>query len=679
MYMDASKLLTGIAKVHAVVVLYNYYHRRKHPHLEYMSSEAFCKMAAVFRPVLLQYLKEPNEIEQCDASQQTSLVKRVIMNACGLCTNLDVLPASSSIEKWPIGEVVIFLVDSDRKMCYLQHSEITQGVWSLIEKAAHDSHHSLGCQLGEVKDIEIVFEKLAFSAVEEATGFKQNAVMIVERHVVYSLRKERTAARFYIMRCFSENSDLVTLPIEDAINSLQGPLLQKISSVWTTTPVVEYFHMLPFSDIVADWFSRGEDEGFVEKKEAASMAVGVGESIRTEEVEDQMTMEAADIGNERPDVASGGNKRVQRQEPKVHRKTASFSRGRGRKHVPSKPKGGQSWAIEVIGCGNESSHVVADGNKRVSGGQEEAKVHRETVTSDHCRSREHFASKSTGNDQSCDDLNDRHSPNHGFLRNSPNTVQKDSHPDRKKNGFELGSDSKVIQRSADHRENGTQKRKSIPDEPQTGADKLRSVHNHNSIAVDAHNSNLDLDKFQTVILSKSKLLSETALRVLSCKRDKLILQQRNIEDEIARCDKSIHNILRGGEDDWELKLESIIECCNDVYPRRASIETTSQQSPDNSACQSYKRLKLSEPLPCRKSSCQKLDDICYENNWVLPTYRVSSSKGGFKAEAKLTERELEYTTCGEEKPNPEEARDSAAACLLAKLHSSPSLIHNLFN
>jgi len=51
--------------------------------------------------------------------------------------------------------------------------------------------------------------------------------------------------------------------------------------------------------------------------------------------------------------------------------------------------------------------------------------------------------------------------------------------------------------------------------------------------------------------------------------------------------------------DWELQLETVLECCNETYPRR-----NLQESLDKSACQSNKRLKLSETLPSTKSLCQ---------------------------------------------------------------------------
>lgn len=38
--------------------------------------------------------------------------------------------------------------------------------------------------------------------------------------------------------------------------SLQGPLLRKSSGRWTVTPVVEYFHILPYVGIFSEWICR---------------------------------------------------------------------------------------------------------------------------------------------------------------------------------------------------------------------------------------------------------------------------------------------------------------------------------------------------------------------------------------------------------------------------------------
>lgn len=52
------------------------------------------------------------------------------------------------------------------------------------------------------------------------------------------------------------------------------------------------------------------------------------------------------------------------------------------------------------------------------------------------------------------------------------------------------------------------------------------------------------------------------------------------------------------EGDLELQVETVLECCNDAYPRRIL-----EESPDKSACLSNKRAKIGEPLPS-KSLCQ---------------------------------------------------------------------------
>lgn len=40
------------------------------------------------------------------------------------------------------------------------------------------------------------------------------------------------------------------------MNRLQGPLVQKVSDGWVVTEVVEYLNLLPYADILLDWFSR---------------------------------------------------------------------------------------------------------------------------------------------------------------------------------------------------------------------------------------------------------------------------------------------------------------------------------------------------------------------------------------------------------------------------------------
>ncbi|KAJ4895341.1 Uncharacterized protein Rs2_22135 [Raphanus sativus] len=563
----------SVAKqVHAVVLLYNYYHRREHPHLECLSLESFRSLTTGMRPALLPHFKESGEDGVLE--QQTVLLEKVIVDACSLSMSLDMCSDFSSLKKWPIKKVAILLVDSKKTCCYLQHSSITQGVWSLLEKTV----------AAQGQNEEAIFQKVAFAAIKEATGINHKDVVILERHLVHSLSEEKTTAKFYIMKCTSQDNFSGEFPVEEALKCMQGPLFEKGFSVseWSTSFVVEYFHVLPYASLITDWFSRGEDTEFVIDKEAEAVCDEIESNGKANEPDNFDTPGRGDNAKRSNDT-NARKDAAQRSSPKARKKVAPrfYSRNLRGRTVP---------AVEP-----EVETVVA------------------------------LKANDADNDMSpC----------------------KGSYSNGERGGGEVGSGSNY------QRERDNQRKKAV-------TDKLKSIlklNNNNASPVSAHD--LNLEELQSTLLSRATSLSETALKVLHCKRDKLTLQQRDIEDEIAECDKRIKNV-RGN---WELQLETILECCNEAYPRRRIL----QESHDNSACQSNKRLKLSEPLPSSKSMCQKLDDLCLENNWVLPNYHVSSTDGGFEAEVRIKETNFAHTICGDEKSDAEEARESAAACLLTR-------------
>ncbi|TKY48338.1 hypothetical protein E2542_SST25754 [Spatholobus suberectus] len=184
-------------------------------------------------------------------------------------------------------------------------------------------------------------------------------------------------------------------------------------------------------------------------------------------------------------------------------------------------------------------------------------------------------------------------------------------------------------------------------------------------ALIANNPNSDLEKLQILIASKGKTLSQTALNALMRKRNALALQQRMIEDEIALCDKKIQRMLTSGEDDLELKIESIIEGCNDTWVRNQG--SMCQHLEDQPLTPYNKRRRLTEAVLIMQSPCQEVDDICHENNWLLPIYHVSQSDGGFQANVAVKGLDFECSCGGNLCSYPHEARDSAAAQMLANL------------
>ncbi|KAL5071603.1 hypothetical protein RYX36_022490 [Vicia faba] len=59
------------------------------------------------------------------------------------------------------------------------------------------------------------------------------------------------------MRCSQLTDEgFIQVPMRDLIQSFRGPLVKRSSSSWTDTPVVQYFHVLPYSEIISEWFSR---------------------------------------------------------------------------------------------------------------------------------------------------------------------------------------------------------------------------------------------------------------------------------------------------------------------------------------------------------------------------------------------------------------------------------------
>ncbi|XVF29265.1 hypothetical protein REPUB_Repub15cG0106100 [Reevesia pubescens] len=266
-------------QVHAVVLLYNYYHRKRHPHLEYLGFEPFCKLALVLKPNLKSYLKlmlRTDDTEFSDLEKQLSLTEKAIKDACDISTSLDASRNIPSTKGMPVSKVAVLLIDPTKENCFLQDDSITKGVRSLIEKDVNESCCSSESSIeakhmnkrkripnkhlrDELGADECHFQQFAFSAVKEATndGISQSDLIIIESHDVCSLSKEKSATRFYIMQCIHAEKKIARwIPIKDVINSLQGPLVLKSSFEWMHSSVVEYFHLLPYARIISQWFSR---------------------------------------------------------------------------------------------------------------------------------------------------------------------------------------------------------------------------------------------------------------------------------------------------------------------------------------------------------------------------------------------------------------------------------------
>ncbi|CAH9101323.1 unnamed protein product [Cuscuta europaea] len=255
----------SVAKqLHAVVLLYNYYHRKQFPQEEHLDFEAFCKLAVTLRPVLAWHLnsKPPSNSEELDDREKNlSIVERSIQDACNLSLILDASKTNPVIEGWEISKVSVLLLDPDKENCFLMFGPVNEGVWSIPEKSIEiptsdskdvNKRKRIGGTLlkREPKTSESRLQQLAFLAVQDATGIKRADLTVLGKHIVYSLSKAKTTTCFYIMQCTKPTPNFI-ISLKGTIKSLQGPLVVKRSTWCFTTPVVEHFQLLPYATILS--------------------------------------------------------------------------------------------------------------------------------------------------------------------------------------------------------------------------------------------------------------------------------------------------------------------------------------------------------------------------------------------------------------------------------------------
>ncbi|PSR98312.1 Dentin sialoprotein [Actinidia chinensis var. chinensis] len=588
----------SVAKqVHAVVLIYNYYLRKQHADIEFLGFESFCKLAVTLKPTLMGYMKlmhQSDYAELDDLEEQLSVTEKAIMNACDMSLVLGASKNATCIEGWPVSKVAVLLTDSSGGNCLLQFSCITNGVWSVIEKD-HDvcsissdstvvgqkiykrKRHTKKPLINDINSDEAGCREAALSAVKEVTGINQSDLVVLESHVVYSLSKEKTAARFYIMQSTRSISEELQVPIKDVIESLQGPLVRKSSWSWTVTSVVEYFHVLPYAGILTDWYSRKVFPNGLQDLRAGLENVDVKSSQRIDNLRDEEVIEDRDDSNKNSIAAeSVGNE-------------ASGTNAESLKQCDENGSGMICLSDSSIGPQimdiDDSSMVQNEYRSKSTGNIIEV-----------CHHQKKMASAADSN------INAETS---GVKAEMSDSMQKSGVPDFKDEKVDTGNKTCTDISS-------------VQDELPIGDCALGPIQLGSKY----------LEKLHTILATKENALSQTALRVLLRKRNKLSCQLRNLEDEIAVCDKNIQTILNGGEDNLAVKIEAIIDADND-----------------------------------------ELDDMCYENNWTLPTYRVSPVDGGFRANITVKGLDFECSEGSGLHSNPRLARESAAAQMIAKLRS----------
>ncbi|XP_008790625.2 uncharacterized protein LOC103707769 isoform X2 [Phoenix dactylifera] len=640
-------------QIHAVVLLYNYYHRKLFPQLEFLAFESFCKAASIAIPTLLTYLKYMHKYDDGsgDLHKQMSITEKKIMDACNISEALDASNNAPNMEGWPISKVAVFLINHMKERCLLQFGSLTQGVWSLLEQElvepidnqgggtqmnkneSKNKRIASGCSDGSSEN-DYVLQQLAFSILEQKAGINHANCCILEHHLAYSLSQEKTTTRLYIMK-YTEtvSEELSEVNIKDVISSLRGPLVRKAFTP-EVTPVVEHYNLLPYVDILSDWLKR--EALYDGSLHLPALHADVNKkcpllSDRASIVEDPKTDNKSDWDEQTVDKMSNTkNETITKNTNSMSSKSGSIRaacRPKVNDHILSvEPDKSSTMEDEVVSESfqNEQtvdvlSHksrirtavtnsVATDGPNMSGSFTLVCRPHNEAINS----SLNQYQQPSVNEEDMWRENDILYSPTIKRKKNNIQDTDVTLH----------GCNEKASM--ADSAEPCTTKGiyRELLGKPDTGDSVQCGKATFDLPLVPLQVNMENQDAFQLVTSKKDDLL-QASLLVLQKRRDDLCQQQRLLEDEIARCEMNIQTILSEGEENSKPKVESILAACNALCSSQMHVATSLCSK--GGQTQKIKRKRLVEAVLKLQSSCQELDDICCENSWILPRYSVLPS------------------------------------------------------
>jgi hypothetical protein len=160
------------AQVHATVLLYNYFHRKQFPQLDFADANRFAVSASLAAgEPLLVYLNQVHDRGASGEESGLSVTDKAIVDACGIAEALDATRDAPDTVTWPISMVAVLLIDKTRKRCLIEHGAVIQGVWSIPEKDVTTASGSTDLSSSEALPSEpFMLQQTAYSLVESKTG-----------------------------------------------------------------------------------------------------------------------------------------------------------------------------------------------------------------------------------------------------------------------------------------------------------------------------------------------------------------------------------------------------------------------------------------------------------------------------------------------------------------------------
>ncbi|XP_066394389.1 uncharacterized protein [Miscanthus floridulus] len=593
-------------QVHAAVLLYNYYHRKQFPQLEFANPERFCLSASlnVSNKNLPMYLNQAQNRLGNEVGAGLSVTDKAIIDACDIAEALDPTKDSPEMIMWPISKVAVLLLNRTKKVCLLEHGSKAKGVWSMFEKDVtmalfeKDIKMALGGSLSSDMSVQgssnksmalpsepYVLQQIAYSEVELKTGMKRINLRFIEDHRVYSLSKKGTATILFLLHYDQTvDSKLKEMPLDALIERMSGPIFES-GPYPTTTSVVECYHLLPYKKVLLNVLNRdwplgsslsAPKERVFENGKSSSLSEIDG-SLKEQEANSNINSKRKKITT---DVTPKKNKQVVKAVGDSGTSNCSASKNRKDSNTNCKRKS-EAFKTKVA---TYTEH---------GDGQSPTKDLQASVQMDNNRTEKNSKSRSV-----------------------PQDIIPTPDVDPVINDHALKSQKEKV----------TEKSGGI-----TG--------------------NMNVQKYAT-------------LQLLQKMRDDTLCEHFVLGDRSAEYEMDIQTILT--ETEMTPKVTSILK----KYENSGKMMEVANPISCGEGCQTMniKRKKLKEAILLR-NKCQELDDICRESNWIFPRYRVlpSVTSDMYEASVHLTGPDFNLSADGDMKVTPHEARDSAASNMLSQL------------
>ncbi|WVZ65529.1 hypothetical protein U9M48_014877 [Paspalum notatum var. saurae] len=592
-------------QIHATVLLYNYYHRKQFPQLEFANPERFSMTACLTAgDALLMYLSQLHDHR--GAGGVLSVTDKAVIDACDIAEALDPTKDSPEMTMWPISKVAVLLLDRTKKKCLLEHGPETKGVWSILEKdiktALGGSHSSdLSVQESSNKNVELasqpyVLQQIAYSEVELKTGLKRTNLRLLEEHRVYSLSKKGTATILFVLQYEQTgNGNLKEMPLEVLVERMSGPIFKR-DPYCATTYVVECYHLLPYKEVLLNILNRELplDSSLSAPKERIFQN---GKSSSRSEIDENLKEQEAN------------------SKAKMKKITTNVSAPKKNKQV-----------VKTVADGG-TNNCSTSKNKKSSNmnGKRKSEALKPTLAT--------YAEKGDG-ESPTKETDSLAFPNVESLKLVSAKVTGPTHGGFLDLNARVQMDENIAEKHS--------KRRNMPQDIFLAPDVDPVIENH---ALESQKEKVKEESGG--IRGNMNVQKYATLQLLQTMRNDTLREQCVLGDRSAQYEMEIQTILT--EEEMTPKLMSILK----KYENMCNMKQVANLTCSGEGCQTM----------------NELDDICHESNWFLPRYKVlpSVTCDMYQASVYLTGPDFNLSADGDMKITPHEARDSAASNMLYQL------------